>query len=192
YGYESWIRLKSTSGFIIEYNPEVSTYQKLVGIINPRYRGVAPDKLTTPSILDVTEYLLHEIGHKYELDEHDAWEFAQTLIKYFSFIKAILPLECNVSMTVRNVSPEFYLNQTVTLDSVHPAYLFKVGDIGYRLELLENLYETVWTIEFDTVEPLFNNTVVHSIIHQMSARAGTPFAGKIMLGYGHLADVSCK
>lgn len=181
YGYESWIRLNTTSGFIVEYNPDVTVYQKLVGMINPRYRVVGVDQDATPSILDVTEYLLHEVGHKYGLNEQDAWEFAQALIKHFRFTREIMPIECRMHIT--GESPE--TDKSLTLDSAHPSYSFNIGKFGVRLELDERRYETVWVLTEESMGGIY-------MINHMISPAGMPFSGQAMVRHGIFVSIYCK
>jgi hypothetical protein len=95
YGYKTWIRIRQTEDFIVEYNPDVENYQRLAGIINLEHRHSGSNQVT-PSISDVTEYLLHEIGHRYGLGEQDAWTFAQTIAPKFKFNKPLEPRTCRV------------------------------------------------------------------------------------------------
>lgn len=106
FGYETWIRITNSVDFIIEYNPDVEKYSRLVGDINLKHRHAGNTTNATPSISDVAEYLLHEMGHRYGLEEQDAWIFAQTLSKFLKFNKPLDPKACRVwSTTMPSVGP---------------------------------------------------------------------------------------
>lgn len=184
YGYESWIRINTSSGLVVEYSPDVSAYQRLVGVINLHNRGIGTSQDISPSILDVTEYLLHEIGHIYGLNEHDAWEFAQTLLKHFNFTKEILPLTCHAHIDASGVSPSNFINEDVTLDSAHPIHVFKLGRFGYRLELSERRYEAAWSVTEETARGVIET-------HQMVSYPGVPFSGSAMTDPDYYASVYC-
>lgn len=62
-GYETWIAINVNDG-IIYYNPE-------------KFEALTK---STPELKIVVKYLLHEMGHYYNLNEDDAWEFSNTLM----------------------------------------------------------------------------------------------------------------
>jgi hypothetical protein len=177
YGYDTWIRLNVSQGFVVEYNPSVKRYQKLIGAINLRYRGVKYGAEPSPSLVDITEYLLHEIGHKYGLKEHDAWRFAQTLVKRLNIMQPIMPTKCHMSLLDEQ--------KDVVLDSSHLEHSIKQGIFIARLELLTHMNEIYWSI---TV----NNGYRDLGVHHMAAPIGTPISGQIMVAIEEFATVYCK
>ncbi len=96
FGYESWIRIRSSADFVMEYSPDVEKYSRLVGAINFRYRHAGSTMNATPAISDVAEYVLHEIGHRYGLEEEEAWAFAQSLSKSIKFNKPPEAMHCEL------------------------------------------------------------------------------------------------
>jgi len=141
FGYKTWIRLLRGRDFIVEYNPDVDLYHRLVGDINFRYRESHFNTSVSPSITDVSEYLLHEVGHRYGLDEPDAWQFAQTVVGHFSFRQPLRPASCEFLVRNRGTYKSVF-SKTFTFNS-EGEQQFKVN--GYSFNFLR--YQT--TFEFN-------------------------------------------
>jgi len=137
FGYETWIRLAKGRDFVVEYNPDLDNYQRLVGDINTRYRKSSPK--ITPALIDVTEYLLHEIGHRYGLDEHDAWDFAQSIAVFFSFKQPLKPTTCN--FTLQNRGTYKVIASRTFVFNPEGEQQFKIGGYSFNFLRYQSTFE---------------------------------------------------
>jgi hypothetical protein len=139
FGYETWIRLPKDADFTVEYNPDLENYQRLIGDINSRYRKSSFQPSITPTLTDVTEYLLHELGHRYGLDEHDAWQFAQALVGRFSFRQPLRPTKCDFRLRNR-VTYKSVFSKTFTFDPEGDQQ-FKVNGYSFNFLRYQKTFE---------------------------------------------------
>ena len=168
FGYETWIRVRQTTDFVVEYSPDIENYQRLVGIINPEYRHSGRIE-TSPSISDVSEYLLHEIGHRYGLGEQDAWTFAQTLAANFKFNKPLKPRNCRVRHfgQTGDALDLIEIRVTTEFQSTHAGNYF----LDYKLDSNNFLFEFEVYDSIHSNRFFYINTSADSWINSASDRS---------------------
>jgi hypothetical protein len=139
FGYETWIRLPSGEAFVVEYNPDLANYQRLIGDIEIRYKGTVLNSGITPTLTDVTEYLLHELGHRYGLDEHDSWQFAQAIAGRFSFKQPLKPTTCD--FYVRNRGTYKPISKKTFFFNSEGDQQFKVNEYSFNFLRYQSTFE---------------------------------------------------
>jgi hypothetical protein len=82
FGNTTWIRVGVESDYDVEFKLDLDLYQKITG--------------SQPSLETVIEYLVHELGHMFDLGEVESWSFARQVVAKFQFQKKLSPKHCKL------------------------------------------------------------------------------------------------